>query len=102
MSMPNIPNINPNITITADECYAMLLAAVALEEMGMAHIINAEGEKIQYVLGTLKGSTPPTAPTIDQVIAVNDSVASMLRNTIKNQIMLSYTLEDIMAMYNPA
>ncbi len=99
MSMPNIPNITPEITITAQQCEAMLLAAVALEEMGLAHIINAEAEKIQYILGTLEGSVPGDPPTIQQLLDINDSVASMLRSVVKDQILLSFTLEDILALY---
>ncbi len=99
MSMPNVPNITPEITITAQQCEAMLLAAVALEEMGMAHIINAEAEKIQYVLGTLSTSDPTTQPTIQDLLDIDDSVAAMLRSTIKNQVLLSFTLEDVLAIY---
>ncbi len=98
MSMPNIPDITPDITITPEQAEAMLLAAVALEEMGLAHIINAEAEKIQYVLGTLEGTDPKDPPKIRELLEINDSVATMIRNTIKKEILLSYTLEDVLAL----
>jgi hypothetical protein len=50
MSLPNIPNITPIIDIDREEAITMLLASIAMEEMGLSHFINAEGEKIQYVL----------------------------------------------------
>ena len=53
MSFPNIPDIDANIDISREEALNLLLASVAFEELGLAHIINAEGEKIQYLLGTL-------------------------------------------------
>ncbi len=101
MSMPNIPDITPDITITADQCFAMMLASIALEELGQAHIINAEAEKMQYILGTLKGTTPPLVepPTIEQLLTANDSMCMTLRNIVKNQMLLGFKLEDAMSMY---
>ncbi len=102
MSMPNVPNITPDITLTWDQALAMLLASVALEEMGQAHIINAEAEKIQYILGTLEGITPPAPPTIAELLQVNDSVGKMMRNVVKNQMLLSFKLEDALSIYPQA
>ncbi len=100
MSMPNIPDITPDITINIAQCEAMLLAAIALEEMGLAHIINAEAEKLQYVLGTLDPTTPTDPPTFQQLLDINNSIAAMLRSVTKSQLMLSYTMEDLLAIYN--
>ena len=47
MSQPNIPNISPTISITRDDFINLLLSSIAMEEFGLAHIINAEGEKLQ-------------------------------------------------------
>ncbi len=100
MSMPNIPDITPKITIDAEQCEAMLLASIALEEMGLAHILNAEGEKIQYILGTLPDIKPVSPPSIDQLLQVNSSVCDMLRMTANNQMLLSNKLSDIIELYN--
>ncbi len=96
--MPNIPDINPKITIDAEQCLSMLLASVALEEMGLSHIINAEAEKIQYALGTLPGLSKPA--TFDEVLAVNDSVKKTLRGVMTNQMLLSNKLCDIIELYS--
>lgn len=45
MSQPNLPNITPNITLSRSSVINLLLASIAMEELGLAHIINAEGEK---------------------------------------------------------
>lgn len=50
MSQANIPNITPSITISRDDALNLLLASIAIEELGMGHVINAEAEKIQYAL----------------------------------------------------
>ncbi|WP_340024819.1 hypothetical protein MHI24_06755 [Paenibacillus sp. FSL K6-1096] len=60
MSNPNIPNISPTVTLTRDDVINLLLSSIAMEELALAHIINAEGEKIQFVLGTLTGISGPS------------------------------------------
>lgn len=48
MGMPTIPeNFNRP---TLDETIVDLLESIALEEMAIAHIMNAEGEKLQEVI----------------------------------------------------
>ncbi len=100
MSMPNIPNIDPKITLTAEQSYNLLLSSIAMEELAQAHILNAEAEKIQYVLGTLKGAAPIDPPTFRQLIALDDSVCMTLRNVIKNQMLLGFKLEDTIGLYS--
>ncbi|MFI3226099.1 MAG: hypothetical protein R3Y09_01705 [Clostridia bacterium] len=48
MGMPQIPEgkNRPNL----DETVIDLLESIALEEMAMAHILNAEGEKLQEIV----------------------------------------------------
>ncbi|SFX00503.1 hypothetical protein SAMN04487866_101158 [Thermoactinomyces sp. DSM 45891] len=53
MSQASIPSITPNIAITREDSINLLLISIALEEIGLSNILNAEGEKLQYVLGTL-------------------------------------------------
>jgi len=99
MSFPNIPNVEPIIDITIEESVNLLLASVAFEELGLAHIINAEAEKIQYVLGTIPGRPPLTPPpTIDDLLVINRSVDQTLRNVIKNQMLLQFKLEDTLTI----
>jgi len=95
MSQPTIPNINPVISITAGETVTLLLASIAMEELGLAHIINAEAEKIQYVLGTLgPGLTPPA--TLSNILQINDSVRQSLQDVIKTEMLLQFKLENIL------
>jgi hypothetical protein len=54
MSMPVFPEINPDIT--CESAINMILASIALEELALSHIMNAEGEKLQYVIKRLESS----------------------------------------------
>lgn len=82
MSQSNIPNITPVITVSRDDAINLLLSSIAMEELGLSHIINAEGEKLQYVLGTLPGLTGPGA-TLSDLLLMNESVRSTLQDLTK-------------------
>lgn len=85
MSMPKFPEIDPEIT--CDQALNMILASIAVEELALSHIINAEGEKLQYVLGTLEKKHSCTY-SLQDVLAVNDSVANMMDLIMQNQMLL--------------
>ena len=88
MSMPNVPDIQPNITVTREEAVNLILISIALEELGLAHIINAEGEKIQVGLAL--------ATSIADLTTLNEIVTRTLRNVIKKEMLLQFKLEDAM------
>ncbi|EEM56519.1 MULTISPECIES: hypothetical protein [Bacillus cereus group] len=94
MSQANLPNITPTITLTREESINLLLASIALEELGLAHIINAEAEKIQVALGTIPGLSP--FPTLSQILAINTSVNTTLQNVTKKEMLLQSKLENIL------
>ncbi|MGG3030653.1 collagen-like protein, partial [Bacillus stercoris] len=94
MSQPNLPNITPLVTLSRDDAINLLLSSIAMEELGMAHIINAEGEKIQYALGTLPGVTGPPS-TIDDIFNMNESVRSTLDSLMKQELLLGSKLDSI-------
>ena len=99
MSLPTIPTITPSINIDRTQVINLLLASVALEELGLAHIINAEGEKLQAVLGTLPGLSVK-ATSISGLLSVNREVRRTLQTIIKNQMLLQFKLEDIMDIFS--
>jgi hypothetical protein len=95
MSFPNIPNVTPSITLDRAEAINLLLASIAFEELGLAHIINAEAEKIQAVLGTLPESTV-RAQSISDLLAINESVNKTLKTVVKKEMLLQFKLENIL------
>lgn len=94
MSMPNIPDIKPDISVSREDSINIVLSSIGMEEMSLAHILNAEAEKIQYALGTLEGSNKCPA-SFEHIMETNNASARVLRDVIKNQMLLSMKLEDI-------
>lgn len=86
MSIPSFPVISP--ALTRADSINQILSSIALEELGMSHILNSEGEKLQFVLGTLPGLTGGSA-TYEQVLAANESVQGMLNSALENQMLLN-------------
>lgn len=96
MSQASIPNITPAITITINQSVALLLASIALEELALAHILNAEAEKLQFTLGTLgSGLALTPAPSISALLLINDSVRNTMQDAIKKEMLLQFKLENI-------
>jgi hypothetical protein len=87
MTLPNIPDINPTINLKRREVVHLLLSSIAMEEIGLSHILNAEGEKMQQAI-TKRAS-------LHDLQNLNYSLERTLRNTIKSQMILHYKLEDM-------
>lgn len=87
MSMPEFPSLGG---LSKDVAINLIIASIAFEELGLAHILNAEGEKIQHVADL----TDETI-TIGDLTLINESVGKTLRNLIKKQMLLQFKLEDI-------
>ena len=85
MSAPKIER--PQNSIDKDQAIADIIESIALEETGLAHIINAEGEKIQRAL--------QIADNANDLISVNESVKDTLVNIIKMQMLLQFKLEEV-------
>ena len=86
MSEPQIPER------TQEEALTDLLVSIALEETGLAHIINAEGEKIQAVAELLENQDISPEEAIEQ----QEAISKGLREPIKQQILLQFKLEDVL------
>lgn len=72
-----------------------LLESIALQEASLAHIINAEGEKIQKAFSLENVS-------IADLAAINRSVSDVLTKVIKMEMMLEFKLKEINRLNCPA
>ncbi|PKM89043.1 MAG: hypothetical protein CVU87_06280 [Firmicutes bacterium HGW-Firmicutes-12] len=87
MTMPNFPEV-PDIDIC--ESLGLVIESVALEELALAHLINAEAEKVQKI------ADPENCATPFEMIKINDSVSKSLVNIIKLQMLLQFKLENVL------
>ena len=92
MSMPSFPPHGADMT--REEALTMIIASIAMEELALSHILNAEGEKLQYILGTLPGQSPCACP--QDVLAVNKSVTALVEAVTQNQILLKNKLDQVL------
>ena len=62
MSLPSFPVVNP--PIEREDAVNQILSSIAMEELGLSHILNAEGEKLQYILPCpVSAALPPQSAT---------------------------------------
>lgn len=95
MSMPTFPD-NTN-TPDREEVINQVISSIAMEELALSHILNAEGEKLQYVLGTLPDSDG-LKPTIEDIVKINDSVKDLIEAVMFSQMFLRAKLKDALSM----
>lgn len=93
MSMPNFPTISPEMT--RENALNMILASIAMEELGLSHIINAEGEKIQCVIKQISEHTNDKQ-CIEDILEVNRSVESLMNVVMQNQRFLKNKMESVL------
>lgn len=91
MSMPKLPSPNPDFT--QEQALTMILSSIALEEVALSHIMNAEGEKIQHIISQTNGHDGCTA---QDILAVNKSVTSLLEIVLQNQMILKNKMEKVL------
>lgn len=86
MGMPKVPENTPP-TIDVCNAVAWVVTSVAYEELALAHIINAEGEKIQKVIWdcTVKVAD---GQEMQDILTVNESVKEMLQTIICKESVL--------------
>lgn len=89
---PLVPDLNRQGAIN------QVISSIASEELALSHIINTQGEKTQYAIGTIPGLEESS--TVAQVTDVGNSVTNMLGTVLENQIVLTGKLSQ--ALQAPA
>lgn len=80
MGMPIIETSNT----TRCDAITDIIQSVALEQAALSHILNAEGEKLQYVIQSEESP--------EMIIETNNSVRAMVESIAKLEIILQSKL----------
>jgi hypothetical protein len=84
----------PDKPISREQAITDLLESIALEEVALSHILNAEGEKIQHALAQ-------HCVTINELINIDNSVMGVIATVIKSQMLLQFKLEEVIKLLEP-
>lgn len=88
MGMPIIEPVRIDV-----ECAATaLIQSIALEEAALAHILNAEGEKLQKAICLTNN--------VNDLIRINESVATMVENVSALENLFREKLADAISILN--
>ncbi|OEH84494.1 hypothetical protein BHU72_09820 [Desulfuribacillus stibiiarsenatis] len=92
MSMPEIPESKHRPTLK--QAVVDLLESIALEEIALSHIVNAEAEKVQAFIG---GEADfPMCSSYEELIRFNRSVNQVLDTVLMKEWLLLKKLENVM------
>lgn len=95
MSFPNIPDINPEINITFEDSINLLLTSIAMEEVSLSKLMDAETNKISCVLDDCKHDRCEHGSVLHDAIKINKSVDDTIKDMIKLQMLLQFKLDNI-------
>ncbi len=91
MSFPNIPDVTPSIDLTLEDAINLLLNSIALEEVSLSKLMDAETSKILCVLKDCEHKDS----VLQDAIKINESVDKTIQNMIKLQMLLQFKLENV-------
>ena len=97
MSLPNIPQIPQIPVIPTNAAISLILVSIALEEIGLSHIINAEGEKIQSAVAALNAGKA----SVCDVLAIDKSVSDLLRTILKKEVLIGLKMSEALEVIHP-
>lgn len=95
MSMPNIPDVNPEICICFEDVIKLLLSSVALQEIALSNVINAESEKLQSVI-----KRKDNCYTVKELITLNESIEKVLYEVSSIETLLITKIKNISKLYD--
>ncbi|MCL1883046.1 MAG: hypothetical protein FWF81_04750 [Defluviitaleaceae bacterium] len=97
MSMPTFPN--PKKFPSRDESITAIVTSIAMEEIALSHVINAESEKIKFIVECAKAQGCDNFNPED-LLAVNNSASEVLKSIVELQTILKEKL-DIASQFSP-
>ncbi|MCL1912285.1 MAG: hypothetical protein FWG10_00025 [Eubacteriaceae bacterium] len=89
--------------MTAQIALAQVISSISMEELALSHILNSEGEKIQYVLGTLEGGSGLDGPpSFNDLFRINMSAKELVATVSISQMFLLGKLSSVVGFLRTA
>ena len=82
----NTSTVRVRVLISQEEVLAEIIHSVAMQQLGLAHVLNAEGEKIQAIIGREDA-------TVEEMLRANASVACLIGKVTSLEMLLLSKLE---------
>ena len=89
MSMPSFPKDGANMT--REQALTMVVASIAMEESALSRVIDAEGDKLRYILDRCRDDGSEETPK--EILDANESVTRLLDAVAQNQLILRGKLD---------
>ncbi|MCL1881257.1 MAG: hypothetical protein FWF76_03675 [Oscillospiraceae bacterium] len=91
MSMPKFPCSDS--IMSQEEALNSILSSIAMEELALSHILNAEGEKIQYAIEHIRQHN--CNASLQELLEINESASSMIQQIINLEMILTNKLQAV-------
>ena len=85
MSMPSFPKDGANMS--REQALTMVVASIAMEENALGRVIDAEGDKLRYILDRCREESG-CEETPKEILEANESVTRLLEAVAQNQTIL--------------
>lgn len=96
MSISDFPDLSESLkNLTMKDSILLLYSSVAIEEFALAHLINAEAEKLDTILCQHKKDL-----TCSSLIRINDELQSSLSDIVNKEMLLLNKLENITKLHH--
>lgn len=93
MSMPNVPDIKPEICIDVCDSLTMIISSIAEQEQALARLIDTETRKINCIINKNRCN-----PHSNDIFHANESVNNTLKNITQLEILLENKLQTAKSM----
>ena len=84
MSMPSFPTDGTNMT--REQALTLVVTSIAMEENALSRVIDAEGDKLRYILDQCQEAGGEETPK--EILEANESVTRLLDAVAQNQAIL--------------
>lgn len=73
MSVPNIPDVCPEISLDMDDVIKLMLSSISFMQISLSNLVAEESEQLEFVM-----SKKDDYCTIDELLSLNKSIEKVI------------------------